>query len=226
MNMNRKTTVLLFALLFSMTAVAQTFFSTTTVTCSEKGDRRTSFSASIEYPVSGEKKSLGAVREWICSILETDVPDKLEEADFRSLLRNCCGQFLIDADGTERSIEIYRSYEDESCVTFEAEVIDKDSEKWISQDCATFSKRDGHRLTVDEIFACGESKIKELMWEYRGDLPMAVGSAKELVVGEAGFIDGWVIVIGPAVNYTGAAYRLRYPEIEQYLRKGHSGGYY
>ena len=69
-------------------------------------------------------------------------------------------------------------------------------------------------------------KAKELMWEYRGDLPMAVGSAKELVVGEAGFIDGWVIVIGPAVNYTGAAYRLRYPEIEQYLRKGHSGGYY
>jgi hypothetical protein len=55
---------------------------------------------------------------------------------------------------------------------------------------------------------------------------MAVGSAKELVVGEAGYIDGWVIVIGPAVNYTGAAYRLRYPEIEQYLRKGHSGGYY
>ncbi|MBQ5579056.1 MAG: hypothetical protein IIT40_09475, partial [Prevotella sp.] len=123
-------------------------------------------------------------------------------------------------------IEVVRSFEDENCVTFEAKIIDVDSVKWISQDCATFSKRDGHRLQVNEIFNCDEKKIKELMWDYRGELPMEVGSPDELIVGDVGFVDGWIIVIGPAYHYTGAAYRIRYEEVEQYVKLGRSGGYH
>ena len=81
----------------------------------------------------------------------------------------------------------------------------------MSADCATFSKIDGHRLTVKEIFKCGEAQIKQLMWQYRGDLPlMEVSKPEELVVGDAGYIDGWVVVIGPAYHHTGAEYRIRY----------------
>jgi hypothetical protein len=55
---------------------------------------------------------------------------------------------------------------------------------------------------------------------------MEVASAEELVVGNAGFIDGWIIVIGPAHHYTGAAYRIRYEEVEEYVKRGVSGGYH
>ena len=41
----------------------------------------------------------------------------------------------------------------------------------------------------------------------------------------AGFIDGWVIVIGQARHYTGAPYRLRYEEIVSFLHTG-EGGYF
>ena len=104
-------------------------------------------------------------------------------------------------------------------MTFPQQIIDVDSVKWISQDCATFSKRDGHRLQVNEIFNCDEKKIKELMWDYRGELPMEVGSPDELIVGDVGFVDGWIIVIGPAFHYTGAAYRIRYERPCSYYRE-------
>ena len=39
-------------------------------------------------------------------------------------------------------------------------------------------------------------------------------------------IDGWIIVIGPAHHYTGAAYRIRYEEVEEYIKRGVSGGYH
>ena len=54
---------------------------------------------------------------------------------------------------------------------------------------------------------------------------MEVGKADDLYVGDMGFIDGWVVVIGPAHNYTGAAYKIRYQEAEPYL-KHYAGGYY
>ena len=55
------------------------------------------------------------------------------------------------------------------------------------------------------------------MWEWRGDLPVEVASANDLIVGEAGFIDGWIVVIGPARNYTGAPFRIRYQAAEPFL---------
>jgi hypothetical protein len=206
--------------------MAQSFFSTKNVTFKQKGDKSTSYTANVEFPVNGSSRALENVREWICDILETDAPSRLDESKFRSLLEDCGGRFLMEASGIARQIDVVRGFEDENCVTFEATVTDVDSEKWISQDCATFSKRDGHRLQVNEIFSCNEEKIKELMWEYRGDLPMEVGCAEELIVGNAGYIDGWIIVIGPAYHYTGAAYRIRYEEVEEYIKRGISGGYH
>ena len=213
-------------LVFSTGSLAQSFLETKDVSCQQKGSGKASYSAKVEYPVNGDKRVLATVREWICDILEVENPQNLNESAFRSLLVDISGKFLLDVDDMDRRIDIERSFEDENCVTFEATVTDVDSEKWISQDCATFSKRDGHRIQVDEIFNCDENKIKELMWEYRGELPMEVGSAEELVVGNAGFIDGWIIVIGPAHHYTGAAYRIRYEEVEEYIKRGVSGGYH
>ena len=226
MGISVRLNIVVVLLLLSTMAMAQSFFSTKNMTFKEKGDKGVTYSAKIEFPMDGNAHALKSVREWICDMLETDVPKRWDESQIQALLRDCCGRFLMEAYGVSREIEIVRSFEDENCVTFEATIMDVDTEKWISQDCATFSKRDGHRLQVDEIFNCSEEKIKELMWNYRGDLPMEVGCAEELIVGNVGYIDGWVIVIGPAQHYTGAAYRIRYEEVEQYVRIGKSGGYH
>lgn len=218
--------MVLVPMLLPLSMMAQSFFVTQTISHDDKGDRNTSFSAKVEFPVSGSPKALESVREWICDMLETDVPKQLNAEKFRDKLRDCSGAFLMEAEGIARTIVIERSFEDENCVTFEATITDKDSEKWISQDCATFSKRNGRRLQMKDIFKCDEEKVKELMWIYRGDLPMEVESAGELVVGNVGYIDGWIIVIGPAYHYTGAAYKIRYEEVEEYLNKGISGGYH
>ena len=39
-------------------------------------------------------------------------------------------------------------------------------------------------------------------------------------------IDGWIIVIGPAENSAGRAYRVRYQAAEPYLKKSKDGEYY
>lgn len=54
---------------------------------------------------------------------------------------------------------------------------------------------------------------------------MEVAKADDLYVGDCGYIDGWVLVVGPAQGTSGAAYRLRYPEIEQWLKKAKEDGY-
>ena len=54
---------------------------------------------------------------------------------------------------------------------------------------------------------------------------MEVAKADDLYVGDCGYIDGWVLVVGPAQGTSGAAYRLRYPEIEQWLKKAKRDGY-
>jgi hypothetical protein len=56
--------------------------------------------------------------------------------------------------------------------------------------------------------------------------PWVCPGPDELVVGDAGYIDGWVVVIGPAQGYTGAAYRIRYQVAEPYLQGKRTGGYY
>ena len=221
-----KTFLVACLLVISSACGAQTFFETKNVSCQQKGNGKASYSAKIEYPVDGDARVLDNVREWICDVLEVECPKKLDESTFRSLLMDVSGRYLLEVVDMSRQIVVERSFEDENCVTFEAKVVDEDTVRWISQDCATFSKRDGHRLQADEIFNCDENQIKELMWEYRGELPMEVGCPEELVVGNVGFVDGWIIVIGPAHHYTGAAYRLRYEEIEQYIRQGMSGGYH
>ena len=116
-------------------------------------------------------------------------------------------------------------YEDPTCVTYEAVTTDRDSVDWSTTSVACFSKRDGHRVGANEIFGCDEAQIKRLMWQYRGNLSMEVAQADDLYVGDCGFIDGWVLVVGPAQGTSGAAYRLRYPEIEQWLKKPQSDGY-
>ena len=54
---------------------------------------------------------------------------------------------------------------------------------------------------------------------------MEVSSPDALYVGDVAFIDGWVIVIGPARGTSGAEYRLRYPEIEKWLIPAKGEGY-
>ena len=184
------------------------------------------FTAKVEFPVSGCTAAVDSARHWICDVLGVDVPARFDVTDFGSLLQLSCEQYFSDGNSGSRSVEIYRGYEDEDCVTFESMVKDKDTETWTSADCATFSKKDGHRLSVAEIFKCDEQQIKSLMWRYKGNLQTGVQKPEDLVIGNAGYIDGWVIVIGPADHCLGAEYRLRYPEIEPYLRLGKNGRYY
>ena len=170
----------------------------------------------------GDARVVSSVRKRIGFVLDTETDFK---RDYQRMLQASCDTFTMSGQGGDRSIVIERSYEDANCVTFESMVTDKGSETWRWADCASFSKRDGHRIRLDEIFRCDISDIQQLMWAYRGDLPMSVDSPEELVPVNAGFIDGWVIVIGQAYHYTGAPYRLRYEEIDSYLHTG-DGGYY
>ena len=203
------------------TAMAQDFLSTRTVSLN-KTVKGGSFKATVEFPVEGGSQVMESVMKWIGFILDTDTDFG---RDYQRMLQASCDTFVISGQGGDRSIVIERSFEDGDCVTYESMVTDKGSETWRWADCASFSKRDGHRIRLDEIFNCGLTDIQQLMWEYRGDLPMSVDSPEELVPVNAGFIDGWVIVIGQARHYTGATYRLRYDEIVSFLHTG-EGGYF
>lgn len=213
--------VIILLLLFALTTEARGFLNTKQITLREER-----FKAEIDFPTGGNPDVIAQVKLWICDVLDTDAPSRLRENDFRDLLLRCCGAFEESYEKGSRKVEVVRSYEDANVVTFESKVTDNDSTVWITEDCACFSKHDGHRLTAGEIFDCNESQIKQLMWHYRGDIPTGMDGPKGLVVGNAGFIDGWIIVIGPAENSAGRAYRVRYQAAEPYLKKSKDGEYY
>lgn len=186
-----------------------------------------SFDAKVDFPVEGSAVVMRSVRKWICEILETEMPEAVDGMLFRDMLKRSAMQFLTQTSSGSRKVEISWSFEDPQCVTFQSVITDRDSVTWISEDCASFSKKDGHRITASEIFSCSEAQIKQLMWQFRADLPMEAAGPGELYVGNAGFIDGWIVVIGPARNHSGAAYKIRYQAAEPWLQAhGKGGGYY
>ncbi len=184
-----------------------------------------SYSASVDIPVAGDGAVIHAAKLWICDAIGIDAPANIDNADFATLLRQGAAEYLRDDAGTSRTVEIIWAYEDPTCVTFTMHTTDRDSVNWTTDDVASFSKADGHRITPDEIFSCDEQQIKRLMWTSRTGIAMQVQSADELYVGNAGYIDGWVMVIGPAQQSSGTAYRLRYEQMEKYLRIGDEGYY-
>ena len=214
--------VLCMFLFMAMVSVAQDFLSTRTVTYKNKAGKM-SYSASVEFPTAGKDVVVESILEWMGVVLDTDGDFR---RDYDRQLRASCDSFINSGQGGEHTILIERSYEDERLVTFESMVTDKKGTTWRWADCASFSKRDGHRITIDEIFDCSETDISHLMWDYRGDLPLDGFGPDDLMPVNAGFIDGWIIVIGPARNYTGAPFRLRYEEIEDFLSPSLSGYYH
>ena len=173
---------------------------------------------------------MAAAKEWIGEMLEADATMAEQDVsgmsadDFGRLLEAVAADYVKTGDG-RREVSITWLYEDPTCVSYEAVVTDRDSVAWTTSSVATFSKRDGHRITPEEVFSCDEKQIKRLMWQYRGDLQMEVSSPDALYVGDVAFIDGWVIVIGPARGTSGAEYRLCYPEIEKWLIPAKGEGY-
>ncbi len=184
-----------------------------------------SYSVSVDIPVAGDGAVIHAAKLWICDAIGIDAPANIDNADFATLLRQGAAEYLGDDVGTSRTMEIIWAYEDPTCVTFTMHTTDRDSVNWTTDDVASFSKADGHRITPDEIFSCDEQQIKRLMWTSRTGIAMQVQSADELYVGNAGYIDGWVMVIGPAQQSSGTAYHLRYEQMEKYLRIGDEGYY-
>lgn len=225
MNKLRITLVWLLTALAAQVFAAGDFFTTTGFSFTRRHGG-TSFSARVDFPVSGSSKAVESVKQWMGDVLEVNMPISVSEEGFERALQQSFDSLLVDAPGVSRHVEITRAYEDEEIVTYLSTVVDRDTATWRDEDCASFSKTDGHRITAKEVFKCSERQIKQLMWQYRGDLPVGVASPDELVVGDVGFIDGWVIVIGPARGYTGAAYRIRYQEAEPCLRGNRNEGYY
>lgn len=211
-------------------AAAQDYFDVMPLTCTEKRDGVV-YNAAVDFPVGGNDAVMRSARAWIGEVLEVDATmaatptASMSADDFSRLLDALAKDFVEKNADTRRRVEITWMYEDPTCVTYEAVTTDRDSVDWTSTDIACFSKRDGHRVQPDEIFSCDEAQIKRLMWQYRGNLPMEVAKAEELYVGDCGFIDGWVIVVGPARGTSGAEYRLRYPEIERWLVPAKGEGY-
>lgn len=218
------------AILLPNVSQAQEYFDVVPLTCTEKrGD--VVYNAAVDFPVGGNEAIMRNAKEWIGDVLEvdatmTDVPAAGLSADaFSRLLDAVAKDFVEKNKGAKRRVEVTWLYEDPTCVTYEAVTTDRDSVDWTTTDIACFSKKDGHRVQPKEIFSCDEKQIKRLMWQYRGDLKMEVNKADELYVGDCGFIDGWVIIVGPAKGTSGAEYRLRYPEIEKWLLPAKGEGY-
>lgn len=205
-------------------APADEYMEVTTARCHERTDSA-EYRAAVDIPVTGTGCVVGAARRWICDALDIDAPSDLDKADFATLLQEAARQFLSDAGSTSRSVEITWMYEDPTCVTFTSRVTDRDSVTWTTDDVATFSKADGHRVTFGEVFSCDEAKVRQLMWQARGDLRMDAASPAGLYVGNVGYADGWVLVVGPAHDSGGALFRLRYEQTEPWLWKSFDGGY-
>lgn len=204
---------------------AQNFLNVKQYTCRRQGEG-VSVSMKADFPVEGNAALLKSVRQWICETLDVDAPKTFTPDRFPELMQQSCDRYLQEPGKSSHTIEITWSFEDPECVTFESTIMDKDSVTWTTEDCATFSKKDGHRITASEIFKCDKRQIKQLMWQFRGSLIMEVPTAAQLYVGNVGLIDGWVIVIGPAVRHSGAEYRIRYEIAEPYLRTSKGGDYY
>lgn len=229
--MNRKMlSIVILQLVMSMPAVAaDDYFDVVPLSCRE-GSGSVRYEASVDFPVGGGMEVMAAAKEWIGEMLEADATMAEQDVsgmsadDFGRLLEAVAADYVKTGDG-HREVSITWLYEDPTCVSYEAVVTDRDSVAWTTSSVATFSKRDGHRITPEEVFSCDEKQIKRLMWQYRGDLQMEVSSPDALYVGDVAFIDGWVIVIGPARGTSGAEYRLRYPEIEKWLIPAKDGGY-
>lgn len=229
--MNRKMlSIVILQLVMSMPAVAaDDYFDVVPLSCRE-GSGSVRYEASVDFPVGGGREVMAAAKEWIGEMLEADATMAEQDVsgmsadDFGRLLGAVAADYVKTGDG-HREVSITWLYEDPTCVSYEAVVTDRDSVACTTSSVATFSKRDGHRVTPDEVFSCDEKQIKRLMWQYRGDLQMEVSSPDALYVGDVAFIDGWVIVIGPAKGTSGAEYRLRYPEIEKWLIPAKDGGY-
>ena len=214
----------------SLPAVAAAdYFDVVPLSCRE-GSGSVRYEASVDFPVGGGMAVMAAAKEWIGEMLEADATMAEQDVsgmsadDFGRLLEAVAADYVKTGDG-RREVSITWLYEDPTCVSYEAVVTDRDSVAWTASSVATFSKQDGHRVTPEEVFSCDEKQIKRLMWQYRGDLPMEVSSPDALYIGDVAFIDGWVIVIGPARGTSGAEYRLRYPEIEKWLIPAKGEGY-
>lgn len=229
--MNRKKlSIVILQLVMSLPAVAaDDYFDVVPLSCRE-GSGSVRYEASVDFPVGGGMEVMAAAKEWIGEMLEADATmveqdvSGMSADDFGRLLEAVATDYVKTGDG-RREVSITWLYEDPTCVSYEAVVTDRDSVAWTTSSVATFSKRDGHRVTPEEVFSCDEKQIKRLMWQYRGDLQMEVSSPDALYVGDVAFIDGWVIVIGPARGTSGAEYRLRYPEIEKWLIPAKGEGY-
>ena len=210
--------------------MAEEYFDVVPMTCREAAGG-VAYEASVDFPVGGGDSVVKAAKEWIGEMLEVDasmaeVPvDRMSPDGFGRLLDAVAADYVRTTAAGRREVRITWLYEDPTCVSYEAVVTDRDSVAWTTSDVATFSKRDGHRVTAGEVFACDEAQIKRLMWQYRGDLPMEVAKADEMYVGDVAFVDGWVIVIGPARGTSGAEFRLRYPEVERWLVPANGEGY-
>ena len=216
--------------LFSSQAVAEDYFDVVPMVGREASGG-VAYKASVDFPVGGDDSVVAAAKNWIGEMLEVDadmaeVPVGHMSPDaFGRLLDAVAADYVKTTVKGRREVRITWLYEDPTCVSYEAVVTDRDSVEWTTADVASFSKKDGHRVTAREVFNCDETQIKRLMWQYRGDLDMEVARPEELYVGNVAFIDGWVIVVGPARGTSGTEYILRYPEIERWLVPARGEGY-
>lgn len=151
----------------SMPAVAAAdYFDVVPLSCRE-GSGSVKYEASVDFPVGGGREVMAAAKEWIGEILEVDGTMAEQDVscmsadDFGRLLDAVAADFVKTGDG-HREVNITWLYEDPTCVSYEAVVTDRDSVAWTASSVATFSKRDGHRITPEEVFSCDEKQIKRL----------------------------------------------------------------
>ena len=155
--MVQKITFLFVLSLFAISSMAGVVFSTTQMVSFQ----RQRYQVSVEFPLEGEAEAVRSIRNWINDVVGVEDEQASDERTFLQVLERSYQDYLKTNPEGSRHIEIYRAYEDEDCVTFQSVITDQDSVVWKTCDCATFGKKDGHRLKVNEIFNCSEERIKQ-----------------------------------------------------------------
>ena len=118
-----------FSVLFCLlpfSAVAGTFF--TTRDFSQRAERQHGVRGTWDFPLTGNAAAMRSVKRWICDVLDIDTPQTMDESNFENFLRVSCSQYFETGGQSKRKVEISRTYEDNTLVTYESLVEDRDPE--------------------------------------------------------------------------------------------------
>lgn len=111
-------------------------------------------------------------------------------------------------------------YKNKNYVTYKAEFGSNGSQNKpiYETELATFLRKDGSKLTINDIFNCDEQKIKEIMFKVLPDYyPCDLSSAKDIKILSAGVNRYTIDVVGTIYKNNAIVFSLPIEDVNEYL---------